>query len=86
MLTDAQTDVLIALNDLCEIHGRVNLDPNEPLPTALADLDRPDTEVLQAVADLHELDLITGEEVAEVAHPVTVRGLTARGRQELPSG
>lgn len=86
MLTDAQTDVLVALNDLCEIHGRVDLDTNEPLPDALADLDRPDTEVLLAVADLHELDLITGVSTAECAHPIVVLGLTARGRQELPSG
>jgi len=86
VLTDAQTDVLIALNDLCEIHDRVDLDPNEPLPGVLADLDRPTAEVLQAAADLYELGLIKGIPVNEVEHPVVVLGLTARGRQELPSG
>jgi len=86
MLTDAQTDVLVALNDLSEIHGRVDLDPNEPLPSVLADLGRPDAEVLQATADLHELTLIVGVSTAECAHPIVVLGLTARGRQELPSG
>jgi len=86
MLTDAQTDVLVALNDLCEIHGRVDLDPNEPLPSVLADLGRPDAEVLQATADLDELTLIVGVPIEECAHPIAVLGLTARGRQELPSG
>jgi len=42
--------------------------------------------VLQATADLHELTLIVGVSTAEFAHPVVVLGLTARGRQELPSG
>jgi hypothetical protein len=86
MLTDPQTDVLIAINDLWEIHGRINLDPAEALPSALVDLERPRGEVLQAVADLHELGLIRAVEVAELDYPPVVLGVTARGRQELPSG
>ena len=86
MLADTQTDVLIAINDLCEIHGRVNLGPDQALPSALEDLERPCGEVLQALADLHELGLIRAVEVAELDYPPVVLGLTARGRQELPSG
>ncbi len=67
MLTEAQLDTLIALNDYCELHGRLLLgDTDGALPDILADLERPDDEVYQAV--------------------IIVEGLTARGRQELPSG
>lgn len=85
MLTDTQVRVLSAINDFCEIHGRMDLSTgDEPLPDLLADLELPDAEVYQAIADLHELGLISGVPVAEVAYPVVVLGLTARGRQELP--
>ena len=55
-----------------------------PLPDLLSDLELPDDEVYQAVADLMELGLIFGTPVAELPYPVLVTGLTARGRQELP--
>ncbi len=85
MLTDTQVQVLTAVNDHCEIHSRLDIDPeNEPLPATLTDLQMPTDEVLQALADLQELRLINGIEVAERPHPVVVMGLTARGRQELP--
>lgn len=86
MLTEAHLDVLLAVNDHCETWGRLRLDPSQPLPDLLRDLARPDTEVLTAVADLYELRLITGTRAAEFDYPVEVYGLTAHGRQELPSG
>ena len=86
MLTEAQLDVLITLNDLCEAHGEVVLDPNAPLPDMLTDLDRPRPEILQATSDLKELGHIEGINVNEVEHPIVVTRVTARGRQELPSG
>lgn len=87
MLTDAQTAVLEAINDHCEIHGQMKLDHlTTPLPDLLADLQRPDAEVYRAVADLYELGLIKGVEMAERDYPIIVLGLTAKGRQELPSG
>ncbi len=86
MLTAAQIDVLEALNDLCEIHDGVGLSPDEPLPGPLEDLGLPRPEAMQAVSDLQELDLIEGVNVDEVDHPIRVLRVTARGRQELPSG
>ncbi len=87
MLTDAQVETLIAINDYCETYGELRLDHDaEPLPDLLHDLQRPDQEVYQAVADLYELGLITGVPVAERGYPVVVMGLTAQGRQELPAG
>ena len=81
MLTDTQVQVLSAINDQCEIQRPMKLDP---LPDLLADLELPNGEVYQAVADLHELGLIVGVTVEEFDYPVLVSGLTARGRQELP--
>jgi len=84
MLTEAQLDVLIALSDACEIRGSVELDPARPLPNVLASLGRPAAEVQQAVADLHELDLITRVVVAECQHPSRSRGsvVFTRGQQK----
>jgi hypothetical protein len=81
MLTDTQVQVLSAINDHCEIQRPMKLDP---LPDLLADLELPNGEVYQAVADLHELGLIVGVTGEEFDYPVLVSGLTARGRQELP--
>jgi hypothetical protein len=88
VLTSAQVDVLIAINDYCEANQEdMLLDHSSlDLPDLLKDLQRPDAEVYQAVADLHELGLINGFEVAERHYPVRIQGLTATGRQELPSG
>jgi hypothetical protein len=86
MLTDPQRDVLVALNDLCEVgDGNVLLDHESmPLPDRLRDLNRPDAEVYQAIADLHELGIIEGVEVAQRPYPVRIQRVTARGRQYLP--
>ncbi len=84
MLTDAQVQVLAAVNDHCEIHERLELDQSEPLPDMLADNGLPDAEIFTAVSDLHQLGLIQAVTVAELNYPVLVTGLTAKGRQELP--
>lgn len=84
MLTDAQVQVLGAVNDHCEVHGQLVLDEAQPMPDLLGDLGLPDAELLTAVADLHELGLIVGVLIAERSYPILVTGLTARGRQELP--
>lgn len=68
MLTDAQVQVLAAVNDHCEVHGRLYLDTSKALPDLLADLGLPDAEVYQSVGDLHELGLINGVPVAETDH------------------
>ena len=87
MLTEGQLDTLIAINDHCDIHGELRLDHEASgLPDLLADLGRPDDEVYQAVADLHDLGLIDGTLVDQRSYPVLVTGLTARGHQELPAG
>lgn len=84
MVTFAQGRVLSAINDYCEIHGPLDLDHNtRPLPDLLADLQMPDDQVCQAVGDMYELELITRVGAAEFAYPVSVMGLTAKGRQEL---
>lgn len=84
MLTETQVDVLTAVNDHLEVHGRMTLSPTEPLPGLLVDLELPDAEIYQAVGDLHELGLIEGATAAEIRYPVLVTRVTARGRQELP--
>lgn len=86
MLTDAQVAVLEAVNDYCEINGQWQPNREAPLPDLLADLERPDDEIYTALADLYELGLIEGADVAEFRYPILVTGLTANGRQELPSG
>jgi RIO-like serine/threonine protein kinase len=83
MLTDTQVQVLSAVNDHCEIHGRMNVG-GVPMPDLLADLGMPDAEVYTALSDLHELGLIKGVMAAESDYPIIVMGLSARGRQELP--
>lgn len=84
MLTNTQVQVLSAINDYCEIHERLDLDSSRPIPDLLADLELPDLELYLAVADLHELGLISGLTIAERPYPIAVMGLTALGRQELP--
>jgi hypothetical protein len=86
VLTDVQSETLVALNDLCEVEaGPILLDhESQPLPERLRDLNRPDLEVYQAISDLYELGLITGTPVHQRDYPVRIQGLTARGRQELP--
>jgi hypothetical protein len=59
-----------------------DLDHSGSLPDVLAALQMPEDQVYQAVGDLFELELITGD-VAEFAYPVRVMGLTATGRHEL---
>jgi RIO-like serine/threonine protein kinase len=84
MVTHAQSRVLFAINDYCEIHGHMDLDhTTKPLPNLRADLQMPDDQVYQAVGDLFELDLIEGADSSEHTYPVRVIGLTAKGRQEL---
>lgn len=84
MLTPPQVDVLTAINDHLEIHDRLLLAPDQPMPDLLRDLDLPDAEVYQAAGDLEELGLIEGIRAAEFNHPIRITRVTARGRQELP--
>jgi len=81
MLTDTQVQVLAATNDHCEVHGRMNVGTGEaPLPDLLADLEMPEQEVRQALADLHELGLIKGTPAFAARHPIIVTGLRATGQ------
>ncbi len=80
MLTEAQPDVLIVLNDLLEIHEAVVLDEGD-LPELLEELGRPAREITQAVTDLYELGLVEGVAVAEIRYPVHISRVTAQGRQ-----
>jgi hypothetical protein len=84
MLTDTQVQVLSSINDYCDSNGRLELDPAQPLPDLLAELQIPDAELYQAVGHLHELGLIEGVVVAEFYYPVVVLGLTLAGHGELP--
>lgn len=86
MLTELQRDVLVALNDLCELRDEDVLLDHEsmPLPDRLRDLNRVDAEVYQTVGDLHELGLIEGITVDQRPYPVRILRVTARGRQYLP--
>lgn len=84
MLTDTQVQVLAAVNDHLEIHGRMEVEVEKGLAPLLADLGLPTGEVLQALGDLHELDCIEGVMVAEFDYPVLITRVTAKGRRELP--
>ncbi len=87
MLTETQLGVLVALNDLCELEDKVLLDHESgPPPDRLRDLGCPDTQIYKAVADLHQLGLIDGVTVAQRNYPSRIQGLTAYGRQAIPSG
>jgi len=64
MLTDAQVQVLEAVNDYCDIHNRLDVDPESAsLPDALLDTGLTTTEITQALADLESLGLVTGVSV-----------------------
>jgi DNA-binding MarR family transcriptional regulator len=85
VLTDAQVQVLAALNDYLEIHGKLGLDhATKELQDILKDLEIPDDEVYQAIGDLKEQGLIEGQGSYGVRYPTIVLRVTARGRQELP--
>jgi hypothetical protein len=77
---------LAATNDHCEVHGRMNVGTGEaPLPDLLADLEMPEQEVWQALADLHELGLIKGTTSYNAKHPNLVLASLPPGGRNCPS-
>ena len=68
----------------------MNLGPDDSLPDLIREAieadDMDDRSFRVALADLYELSFIKGFKVSGPEYPVVVLGLTAIGRQELPSG